>query len=125
MKKFIIRLLVTAVGLYVAVALLSPQFIQPSTDNWLDFIWLALIFGLVNAILRPVLVVLGCPFIILTLGLGMLLINTALFALAGWIGNQFGVGFTVSGFWGAFLGSLVVSLVLFVAQFFFEDLRKK
>ncbi|WP_299027997.1 phage holin family protein [uncultured Thermanaerothrix sp.] len=125
MKRFLIRLFVTALAFYVAVALLSPQYIQPSSSNWLSFIWLALIFGVINAIVRPILIILGCPFIILTLGLGILVINTALFALAGWIGNQFGVGFTVSGFWGAFLGSLVVSIILFISQFFIEDMRKK
>ncbi|HML39722.1 MAG TPA: phage holin family protein [Bellilinea sp.] len=113
MRKFLVRLLINAIALYAAVALLRGSYIYPNTENWIDFIWLALIFGIVNAIIRPALMVMSCPLIILTLGLGTLVVNTAMFALAGWIGTQFGVGFQVNGFWGAFLGALVVSVVSF------------
>jgi len=118
--RFIIRLLVNAVGLYAAVYLLGGTYIFPESTNWTSFLWLALIFGLVNAIIRPLLMVVSCPLIILTLGLGTLLINTAMFWLAGVIGTQFGVGFTVNGFVGAFLGALVVSVVSFVLSLFFN-----
>ena len=87
--------------------------IDPQTSNWLSFLWLALIFGLINALVKPLLTVLTCPLIILTLGLGTLLINTLLFYLAGLIGTRFGVGFTVDGFLPAFLGALIVSVVSF------------
>ena len=113
MRKFLVRLLINAIALYAAVALLRGSYIYPNTENWIDFIWLALIFGIVNAIIRPALMVMSCPLIILTLGLGTLVVNTAMFAMAGWIGTQFGVGFQVNGFWGAFLGALVVSVVSF------------
>ncbi len=126
MTKFLIRLGINAVALYAAVALLQGQYIYPSSENWLDFIWLALIFGGVNAIIRPVLMVLSCPVIILSMGLGTLLVNTVMFVLAGWIGNQFGVGFTVNGFLGAFLGALIVSIVSFIlSQFFKGELKHK
>lgn len=118
--RFIIRLLVNAVGLYAAVYLLGGTYIFPESTSWTSFLWLALIFGLVNAIIRPLLMAVSCPIIILTLGLGTLLINTAMFWLAGVIGTQFGVGFTVNGFVGAFLGALVVSVVSFVLSLFFN-----
>ena len=118
--RFIIRLLINAVGLYAAVYLLGGTYIFPESTNWISFLWLALIFGLVNAIIRPVLIAVSCPILILTLGLGTLLINTAMFWLAGVIGTQFGVGFTVNGFVGAFLGALVVSVVSFVLSLFFN-----
>jgi len=113
--KFILRLAINMVALYVAIVLL-PKYILYQ-GNWLDIIWLALIFGLVNAILRPPFKALSCLFIILTLGLFTLVINTLLFALTGWVGSQFGVGFKLAApwFWSAFFGSLVttaVSLVL-------------
>jgi putative membrane protein len=114
-----VNLLINAIALYAAVALISG--IVPQSSNWLSFIWLALIFGLINAILKPVLTVVGCPFIILTLGLGALLINTLLFYLAGEIGTRFGVGFTVAGFWPAFFGALVVSIVSFMLGIFIKD----
>ena len=86
-----------------------------------SFIWLALIFGLLNALLRPLLQILTCPLIILTLGLGTLLINTLMFYLAGLIGQYFHVGFTVEGFWPAFLGALIVSVVSFVLSLFLKE----
>jgi len=118
--RFIIRLLINAVGLYAAVYLLGGTYIFPESTNWISFLWLALIFGLVNAIIRPLLMAVSCPILILTLGLGTLLINTAMFWLAGVIGTQFGVGFTVNGFVGAFLGALVVSVVSFILSLFFN-----
>jgi putative membrane protein len=121
MKKLLIRLAINAVALYVAVVLLNGRGINPQNANWLSFIWLALIFGLVNAVLKPILLVVGCPFVILTLGLGALVINTLLFYLAGAIGTNFGVGFTVNGFWPAFLGALVVSIVSFLLNALLKD----
>jgi putative membrane protein len=125
MKKFLIQLVVNAVALYAAVAIMNGNGIVPQSTNWLAFIWLALIFGLINAILRPLLTVLSCPLIILTLGLGTLLINTLLFFLAGVLGKSFGVGFTVDGFWPAFLGALIVSVISFILSLFFREATHK
>ncbi len=125
MKKFILRLVVNAVALYAAVYLLNGRGIEPQSENWLSFVWLALIFGVVNALVRPLLVVVGCPFILLTLGLGMVLINTALFVLSGIVGRSFGVGFTVEGFWPAVLGALIVSVVSFFLNAIFKEERHR
>lgn len=111
MRKFIIRLIINAVALYAAVAILQNRGITPASQNWYDYLWLALIFGVINAVIKPLLIIASCPLLVLTLGLGTLLINTLLFYLAGWIGTQFGVGFTVTGFIPAFLGALIVSVV--------------
>lgn len=123
MNHFILRWLINAVALYAAVALV-PGIVAQST-NWLSFLWLALIFGLLNALLRPLLNLLTCPLIFLTLGLFTLVINTFLFWLSGVIGTNFGVGFTVAGFWPAFLGGLVVSIVSVVLTMIFKDDRKE
>jgi putative membrane protein len=123
MERFLIRLVINSVALYAAVALLNGHGINPQTTNWIDFIWLALIFGLVNALLKPLLTVLTCPLIILTLGLGTLLINTLLFYLAGVIGTSFGVGFTVNGFWPAVLGAIIVRVVSFMLNALVIDRR--
>jgi putative membrane protein len=112
MNSFLIRWAINAVALYAAVALVPG--ISPQNPDWVSYIWLALIFGVVNALLNPLLKLLTCPLILLTLGLFTLLINTFLFYLAGNIGQSFGVGFTVDGFWSALLGSIVVSLVSIV-----------
>lgn len=119
MNRFLIRWAINAIALYVAVALVPG--ISPQNPNWTSYIWLALIFGVVNALLNPLLKLLTCPLILLTLGLFTLLINTFLFYLAGYIGRSFGVGFTVDGFWSALLGSIVVSLVSIILALLVGD----
>lgn len=119
--KFILRLAINMVALYVAIVLLPKNILYQG--NWIDIIWLALIFGLVNAILRPPFKALSCLLIILTLGLFTLVINTLLFALTGWVGSQFGVGFELAPpwFWSAFLGSLVTTAVSLVLSLILRD----
>lgn len=111
MKKFAIQILINMVGVYLTYFLLKGIYIFPNSDSALSIFWLALIIALVNTFIKPIVKVVGCPFIILTFGLGSLLINTLMFYLAGLIGRNFGVGFTVSGFWGAFFGALIVTMV--------------
>lgn len=120
--KFILRLAINMVALYAAIALLRTTYIIYN-GNWIDLIWLALIFGLVNAILRPPFKALSCLLIIVTLGLFTLVINALLFALTGWIGTQFGVGFTLQNPWfiSAFLGSLVTTAVSLVLSLILRD----
>lgn len=124
MTKFILRWAIIAVALYAAVVIVNaliPGGIQLQSDNWLSFIWLALIFGVVNAVIGPLLKLLTCPLILLTLGLFTLLLNTLLFYLSGVIGSAFGVGFSTSGFLPSFLGALVVSLVSIVLNLLVRD----
>jgi putative membrane protein len=120
MVKFIIRWIINAIGLYLAIFLLDGRGID-FTGRWIDIVWLALIFGLINAFLRPLLKLLTCPLIILTLGLFTLLINTFLFWLTGWIGQSFDLGLSVNGFWPAFLGGLIISVVSFALSMIFRD----
>ena len=109
--KFILRWAINTVALYVAIILLPKYIILQG--SWVSIIWLALIFGLVNAILRPPFKALTCLLIILTLGLFTLVINTLLFALTGWIGSVWHVGFTLAQpwFWSALLGSLITTII--------------
>ncbi|MBI4771413.1 MAG: phage holin family protein, partial [Chloroflexi bacterium] len=118
MQRLILRWIINAIALWVAIRFVPGIHMQAS---WLAILGLAFIFGLVNALLRPLLKLLTCPLLILTLGLGTLLINTLLFWLSGLIGNQFGIGFTVDGFWPAFLGALVVSVVSVVLTLLVKD----
>ena len=122
MTKFILRWTINAIALFLAVYFVPGINLE---SGWTSIIWLALIFGLVNAFLRPLLKLLTCPLILLTLGLFTLLINTFLFWLAGRVGDAFGVGFTVAGFWPALLGSIVVSVVSIVLSLVFRDELKK
>ncbi len=126
MNRFILRWLINAVALYAAVAILNGHGIRliEGTD-WLSFIWLALIFGLLNAFLRPLLYILTCLLNILTLGLFTLVINTFLFWLTGVIGATWHIGFLVDDFWAAFLGGLIVSIVSMVLTMILKDEMKK
>ena len=122
MPRFILRWIINAIALYAAIVLVPGIHLQSGPANqWLAILLLALVFGLLNALLRPLIMMLTCPLIILTLGLGTLLINTLLFYLTGWIGNQFGWGFTVGDFWSAFLGALVVSVVSIALNLILKD----
>jgi putative membrane protein len=118
MTKFIIRWAINAVALYVAIWVVPGIALSGA---WTDILWLALIFGLLNALVRPVLKFLTCPLIILTLGLFTIVINTGMLLLTSRIGQTFGFGLTVDGFWQALLGSLVISLVSVVMSMIFRD----
>jgi putative membrane protein len=120
LKKLVIQLLINACAFFVAITLLRGQGIEAQGDVWVNYLVLGLIFSLINAVLRPILVSLGCPVIILTLGLGILLINTLLFYLTGVIGTRFGFGFAVNGFVPAFLGALIVSVIGMVLNVVFR-----
>jgi len=118
MTKFILRWLINAIALYLAI-----RFVPGISfgGGWLGLLWLALIFGLVNAFLRPVLQLLTCPLIILTLGLFTLLINMLMLKLTEWLGNAFGLGMSIAGGWPLFWGSLVISVVSIVLSMIFKD----
>ena len=118
MAKFILRWAINAVAIWLAIRFVPGIHLQ---SGWVSVIWLALIFGLVNALLRPLLKLLTCPLIILTLGLFTLLINTFLFWLTGQIGQFFGIGITMDGFWPAFLGGLVITVVSVVLSLILRD----
>jgi len=108
--KLLVRWVIASLALFAA-AWLVPG-IHVSGTGWVIFGVMAIILGLVNAIVRPVLKFLTCPLIILTLGLFVLVINGLSLWLASAIAvSWFHVGFYVDGFWSAFLGALIVSVV--------------
>lgn len=109
MNRFLLRMVINGLALYAAVSLIPGIVVQDPSP--VTYVWLALIFGILNALVKPILKLVTCPVILLTLGLFTLIINTGLFYLTAWVGSQFGVGFTIEGFWSAFLGALIVSIV--------------
>ncbi|MCB9134182.1 MAG: phage holin family protein [Anaerolineales bacterium] len=123
MTKFILRWAVNAVALYAAVWLVPG--VNLASQDYVGFIWLALIFGLLNALVRPLIALLTCPLIILTLGLGTLILNTGMLYLTEWVAGFFNIGFTLSGFWPAFLGALVISIVSVVLSLVIKDGKKR
>ena len=105
---FFVRLLVNAVALWAATALVSGVTFE---GGWLPFLGVALVFGVVNTIIRPVLKLLTFPIIIVTLGIFALVINGLMLMLTSALSRTLGLGFHVASFGAAFWGALVVSVV--------------
>ena len=110
MRGFLLRILIVAAGLWVASKLVPGVTI---TDGW-SLLWAALVLGVVNAIVRPVVIILTLPLTILTLGLFLLVINAAMLSMVAWMLD----GVTVAGFWSAFFGSIVISITAWLASWF-------
>lgn len=122
--KLILRWLIIGISLYVAV-LIVPG-ITVEGDAWVAFSVMAIVLALVNAVIRPILKLLSCGFIIITLGLFVLVINAGTFLLASNIAqNVFNVGFYVDGFWPALFGSIIVSIVSVVLSNILIDEERK
>jgi len=121
MTRFILRWAINAIALYLAVLILPGRIDLES--GLVSIIWLALIFGLINALFGPLLKFLTCPLIMLTLGLFTLVINTFLFWLTSVIGQSFGLELVINDpvWWNAFLGGLVVSVVSVVMTLILKD----
>ena len=105
---FVLQVLVTAAALWVATRLVSGITFQGSA---LAFLGVALVFGVVNAVVRPILTLISFPLVILSLGLFLLVINGLMLWLSSSLSESLGLGFRVSGFGAAFVGALVVSVV--------------
>src|SRR5436190_5459338 len=102
MKQFLIRWLVTTLAVAVAVKLTDIR-----TEGWAPLICMALFLGVINAVIRPVLLLLSLPFILVTLGFFILVVN----AFMLWIVGKIVPGFHVDGFWTAFFGSIIIGIV--------------
>jgi putative membrane protein len=109
---------VNALALAAAAWLLDGIEVTGATtqDRVVTMVLVALIFGVVNAVLEPVLKLFSLPLIILTLGLFLLVINAAMLLLTGWLSSQFGLGFRVDGFWTAVLGGIVVTIATWLLK---------
>ena len=121
--KLVIRWLIVALALFVAVWIVPGIRIE-GTSAWVAVAVVAVILGLLNAILRPILAFLSCGLIVATLGLFMLVINGFTLWLSSYIArNWFNVGFYVDGFWAAMFGAIIISVVAFVLSLVLVDDR--
>jgi len=110
MAGLLLRWLVVALGLWLAERLVPGITVA---DGW-TLLGAALLLGLVNAVIRPLLVLLTLPITFLTLGLFLLVINAATLSLVAWAFD----GFTIAGFWSAVFGAIVISLTGWLASWF-------
>jgi putative membrane protein len=111
--RLLIRAVVTAAALAVATALVPGVQIGPGStvSKVLTLLAVAVIFGLVNAIIKPVVKAVGCLFYLLTLGLIALVVNGLLLWLTSWVAGQLTLPFHITGFWAAFWGAIIVGIV--------------
>jgi putative membrane protein len=109
----LITLVINAAALAVTIWLFDGITLtgNTDTDKALTLVLVAAIFGIVNAIVRPVVAILSLPLYILTLGLIAFVINALMLMLTSWISGEIGIGFNVEGFWTALLGAIVISIV--------------
>jgi putative membrane protein len=112
-------MVINGFALFAAISLVPGISLQDPDP--VTYVWLALIFGILNALVKPILKLVTCPVILLTLGLFSLIINTALFYLTAWVGAQFGVGINIDNFLAAFLGALIISIVSTFFNMIFKD----
>jgi putative membrane protein len=111
--KLIVRLIANAGALALAAWILPGISVTASstTNKVLTIVVVAAVFGVVNAVVKPVAKTVGCLLIALTLGLMLLVINALMLLLTSWICEQLDVGFHVDGFWTAVIGGLILSIV--------------
>lgn len=106
-RNLIVRFIINAAALVAADAAIPGIRIT----GWQSYVVMAIVLGLINAFAKPFLKLITCPLIILTLGLFLLVINTAVLGLAAWISSQVGADVHIDGFWSALGGAIIISIV--------------
>ncbi|MEP7023116.1 MAG: phage holin family protein [Actinomycetota bacterium] len=121
--KALIRVLITAASLAVATIALPGIELRAGTNlsKVVTLIVVALIFGVVNAVLKPIAKVVGCLFYVLTLGLIGLVVNGLLLWLSSWVAGKLSLPFHITGFWSAFWGAIIVGIVGWLLNLFVGD----
>jgi putative membrane protein len=114
--RFAIRLLLTAVALWLATALVPgiSLFGDSTGGKILSLLVAAVVFTVVNTFVKPIVMAIGCALYVLTLGLFGLVVNALMFWLTGWVSEQFDLGLSVDGFWAAFWGAILVWVAMWV-----------
>lgn len=110
MRELLLRWVVTTGALFLAVSIVPGLQFDMAGHGIIRLFLVAAVFGVVNAVLKPLLSVLTCPLIILTLGLFALVVNALLLKVTGWLSTRWGLGFSVAGFWPAFWGGVVIGI---------------
>jgi putative membrane protein len=125
--KVLIRVLTTAAALFVATAAVPGIELLAGTTlaKVTTLVVVALIFGVVNVVLKPIIKALGCVFYILTLGLIGLVVNALLLLLTSWVAGKLSEPFHITGFWPAFWGAIIVSVVSWLLSITLGENRRR
>ena len=123
---FLLRTVVNAVALGVASWLVGGIYLTgaDNTAKVLTLLVVAVIFGVFNAILKPLFTIVTIPIVLLTLGLFLIVINACMLLLTSWLAGIFGLGWHVDGFWTAVWGSIIVSIVSFIGNAVFSSSQR-
>ena len=123
--RFVLRVLITAVAMLVATWLLAGIEVTASTTarKIATLVVVALIFGVINAVLKPIVKVVGCIFYILTLGLIGLVVNGLLLWLTSWVAGKLKLPFHITGFWPAFWGAIIIGVVSWLLSILLGEKR--
>lgn len=121
--KIILKVLIVAGALWVSTQLVDGITVNTGSaaKQAGTLIAVALIFGLVNAVLKPIIKTIGCAFYVLTLGLFALVVNAALLLLTSWVADQIDLPFHVSGFLAAFWGAIIVGVISWALNMILGD----
>ncbi len=130
--RFISWLLTYALALAVAAWVfdgisfdgVSQPFRAEFEAKWLDWLLVSLILGAISSFVKPILQILSIPFIIVTLGLFLVVINACMLLLTSWLAEQLDLGFHVDGFWTAVGGAIVITIVTWVVDGFLQPKRE-
>jgi putative membrane protein len=125
--RFVVRTAATAVGLWTATAVISGITLSGSSGwaNAFTLFAVAVIFGIVNTVIKPAIQVLGCLFYVVTLWLISFVVNALLFLLVGWLAGVVHLPFGIHGFWSAFWGAIIVSVVGWAINAVLPDLERR
>ena len=124
--RFLLRVLASAAALAVATAVVPGIELQAAslTSRILTLVGVALIFGVVNAVIKPIVKIVGCIFYVLTLGLIGLVVNGLLLWLTSWVAGKLHLPFHITGFWPAFWGAIIVGVVSWLLGILISDRDK-
>ena len=126
--RFLLRLIINAFALWLTTLIVSGVTVKPyapgTTALVLTYLLIALIFGVVNAIIGTVIRIVAIPLYILTLGLISLLVNAFLLFIVSWISDALGFGLHIAGFWSGVLGALVLGIIAWLLGLIFRPARR-
>lgn len=126
MMKVLIRVLVSAAALFLATLAVSGIELTAGTtlSKVLTLIVVALIFGVVNTVLKPIVKTVGCLFYVVTLGLIAFVVNALLLLLTSWVAGKLSLPFHITGFWPAFWGAIIIGVVGWLLNLFLDDKKR-
>lgn len=118
--KTLVKLVVYAAAVWLAVRVVDGLEFD---GTWVALAGIAVVLAIVNAVVKPILTVLSLPLIILTLGIFLLVVNAMSLAVTIWLSGQLDLGLTSEGFGSTFLGAIVISVVVWLAEAIVKDER--